>query len=559
MEPIKNVLKIKTAKHEYLYGYENAWDKEKKRSYSKHRFSIGRFVNGKVELGRKFLAEHPEYKGINFKFEKHQLIPIDSAPSLTVHEVQAVLSRANPLNAGASYVLNELAIQSGLRKDLKTVFPHSWQQILSLAMFFVIYPDQTLANYDVTATHCNFPGEPLASQRISELLASISFDQRQQYMKLRLASSTQANGSNYWAFDTTSISSFSETLNKAAFGHNKEDPDMAMLKIALLIDECSGEPLYYKVLDGSVSDVTLLRNLFVDLAKLDADKINLVLDRGFCSEKNFQMMFRNNVGFVAGLRSDLKIAQQAVDEYSSQLLLALPQKHSTEIDCYYVTKQIEWYSSSHTHGKEYSPFYIHIYYDLHKEASEKCNMTALVESFQLRLKKGSVPNSPYFREFFKLKGTAKKEDPPAKRYEFDTVAWAKFVKSCGFFVLGSNEISSAPEALNIYRQKDVVEKAFNNYKDKCGGRRMRCQETSLDGKVFIIYLSLCLRLMLQRRLEKAKRNPMDTPRIIQELNNILLFRHDVEGVVRHYWQEWPKRYQDLLNELGVKIPAPLVL
>lgn len=186
-------------------------------------------------------------------------------------------------------------------------------------------------------------------------------------------------------------------------------------------------------------------------------------------------------------------------------------------------------------------------------------MPALVESFQLRLKKGSVPNSPYFREFFKLKDTAKKEDPPAKRYEFDPVAWAKFVKSCGFFVLGSNEISSAPEALNIYRQKDVVEKAFNNYKDKCGGRRMRCQETSLDGKVFIIYLSLCLRLMLQRRLEKAKRNPMDTPRIIQELNNILLFRHEVEGVVRHYWQEWPKRYQDLLDELGVQIPAPLVL
>ncbi len=35
-------------------------------------------------------------------------------------------------------------------------------------------------------------------------------------------------------------------------------------------------------------------------------------------------MFRNNIGFVAGLRSNLKIAQQAVDEYSSQLLLAQP-------------------------------------------------------------------------------------------------------------------------------------------------------------------------------------------------------------------------------------------
>ena len=47
---------------------------------------------------------------------------------------------------------------------------------------------------------------------------------------------------------------------------------------------------------------------------------------------------------------------------------------------------------------------------------------------------------------------------------------------------------------------------------------MRCQETSLDGKVFIIYLSLCLRLILQRRLEQAKKNPWDMSRIIDELS-----------------------------------------
>ena len=107
-------------------------------------------------------------------------------------------------------MLKELAIQSGLMRDLKAIFPHNWAEILSLAMFFVIYPDQNLANYDVTAAHCDFPSPPLSSQRISELLASITFKQREQYMKLRLACSTKANSSNYLAFDTTSISSFSQ-------------------------------------------------------------------------------------------------------------------------------------------------------------------------------------------------------------------------------------------------------------------------------------------------------------------------------------------------------------
>ena len=119
--------------------------------------------------------------------------------------------------------------------------------------------------------------------------------------------------------------------------------------------------------------------------------------------------------------------------------------------------------------------------------------------------KGNVPNSPVFKEFFKLKPSAKNKTRQLKKYQFDVNSWDKFTKSFRFFVLGFNEISFAPEALHIYKQKDVVEKAFNNYKDKCGGRRMRCQETSLDGKVFIIYLSLCLRLILQRRLEQAKK------------------------------------------------------
>ena len=182
---------------------------------------------------------------------------------------------------------------------------------------------------------------------------------------------------------------------------------MTMLKIALLIDEITGEPLYYKVLDGSIADATLLQNLFAELSKFDAEQIYLVLDRGFCSENNFQMMFRNNIGFVAGLKSNLKFAQQTLQEFVPQLMLALSQQHSPEIDCYCATKKIEWYSSSRASGKEYSPFYIHVCYDLQREISEKTHMPSLVGSFHSRLKKGNVPNSPVFKEFFKLKPSAK--------------------------------------------------------------------------------------------------------------------------------------------------------
>ena len=162
-------------------------------------------------------------------------------------------------------------------------------------------------------------------------------------------------------------------------------------------------PLYYKVLDGSIADVTLLQNLFAELSKFDAEQIYLVLDRGFCSENNFQMMFRDNIGFVAGLKSNLKFAQQALQEFVPQLMLALSQQHSPEIDCYCATKKIEWYSSSRAFGKRiFALLHTRLLRPAKEKSAKKIHMTSLVESFHSRLKKGNVPNSPVLKSSLNL-------------------------------------------------------------------------------------------------------------------------------------------------------------
>lgn len=92
----------------------------------------------------------------------------------------------------------------------------------------------------------------------------------------------------------------------------------------------------------------------------------------------------------------------------------------------------------------------------------------------------------------------------------------------------------APEAFNIYRQKDTVEKAFNNYKDKCGGRRIRCRECTLEGKNFITYLSLSLRFMLERRLERAGSDLLNTLRVLERLNSLVLYRHETDDKPKLY-------------------------
>ena len=47
MDSIRNIIKVRVNNQDYLYQYENAWDKEKQRSYSKHRTTVGKLVNEK--------------------------------------------------------------------------------------------------------------------------------------------------------------------------------------------------------------------------------------------------------------------------------------------------------------------------------------------------------------------------------------------------------------------------------------------------------------------------------------------------------------------------------
>ena len=550
---IEHVIKVNIKGKDYLYQFQNAWDPVKQRSYSKHRITLGRLIDGKVELGRKFLRDNPQYKDVELTFTDNKLCPV-GIEEVSLPVAQIVLNRSEALNAGASYVLEQIAKQSGITKALKVVFPEHWKELLSLAIFLVIHPDATVSNYDVIAQNSLYPTAAIPSQRISEIFESIDYQPSvEQYLKLRLASNKALDKNSYWAFDTTSVSSFSQTIHKVTYGHNKEDPDMAMLKLALLIDEKTAEPLYYKVLDGSIADVVLLKNLFIQLAKLDAEDVNLVLDRGFCSEHNLQIMFRNHVGFVCGLRSELKIVEQTFKEVAGSLRLCLPAAFKNSVNCFCATREIQWYSNTRKYGAEQDKLFIHIYYSKEREADYVMNMTQLVESFKLRLKNGKVPNSPYFRQFFK-RG---KDDDGKVKYDFNVPAWAQFCQSCGFFFLGSDRISLPDEALNIYRQKDTVEKAFNNYKDRCGGRRLRCLQRALDGKVFVTYLALSLRLMLHKRMQDANIDPEQAPRLISELNALTVYKFAPEGQVTYLWHEIPKRYKELMQKLKIKIPAPI--
>ena len=75
----------------------------------------------------------------------------------------------------------------------------------------------------------------------------------------------------------------------------------------------------------------------------------------------------------------------------------------------------------------------------------------------------------------------------------------------GYFVFLSNEKMDAMTALYLYRNKDLIEKAFGNIKDRLNLRRLLVSsEKSLDGKLFVSFVALIYLSYLKKQMQEAE-------------------------------------------------------
>ena len=69
----------------------------------------------------------------------------------------------------------------------------------------------------------------------------------------------------------------------------------------------------------------------------------------------------------------------------------------------------------------------------------------------------------------------------------------------------SNFIKDSVEALTVYREKDSVEKSFDDLKNQLDMKRLRVHsEQAMNGRIFLQFLSLILTVWIRRKLSEAK-------------------------------------------------------
>jgi len=458
----------------YVYESHSYWDKDKQQSRAKRK------CIGKVDP------------------KTNQIIPTQKREKKTDDFLASSTSRSF---YGATYLFDSIGKKLGITDDLKRCFPDTYKKLLSVAYYLILEDRNPLSRFPRwSATHKHPHGADVKSQRSSELFGSIDERSKEHFLSLQ---GKRRIEKEYWAYDITSISSYSKCLKQVKYGFNKGHEPLPQINLALLFGEQSNIPFYYRKLAGNIADVKTVKNLLADIAFLGYKKVKLVMDKGFYSEDNINHLYKNRLKFLISTKVSLNFVKAELDKMRSSICNWT--NYNQEHDLYTGSMTMFW------DYKQYRPnkgdivkkrrrMYLHVYLNTERAVDEEKRLAKLLLALQEELESGRLnPNhEKRYAKYFDIKSTpVRGTKVTVKQDVIDEVK-----KNYGYFVLLSNEVKDPIKALELYRNKDLVEKAFGNLKDRLNfNRTCVSSDKNLDGKLFVEFLALIYLSYIKKQMQ----------------------------------------------------------
>jgi len=520
----------------YVYESEGYWDKEKQQSRSRRK-CIGKLDpdTGKLILSKKYLVEK-------------ELEALKKRPPGPVPTVES-----NRLFHGATYMFDAIGKRLGVTHDLRQCFPDTYDKILSVAYYLIMEDRNSLSRFPKWGrTHVHPYGKELPSQRSSDLFSSIGEHAKQQFFQ---AQSSRRLETEYLAYDTTSISSHSKLMKQVKWGKNKDYDPLPQINLALVYGQESRLPVYYRKLPGNISDVMTLQKTLADIDFLKLDKVSLVMDRGFYSEVNVNALYQKHYKFLMATRIGLSFVQKYLNP--AREIMQSRSSYSSKDKLNYLSQTIPWqYSEAKKRSGEVvtseKRLYLHLFHNDQREADDKIEFNILLDQLEedLLSDQRKPSRESLYAKYYEVKKTPKRGIQLTPKQE----AIDEARKNYGYFALISNGIKDPIEALQIYRSKDVIEKAFGNLKERLNMRRTSVSsEQNLDGKLFVqfvalIYLAYIDKVMRDNNLYKD----YTLQGLLDELDVIERFEQPGK---KHHIGEMTKKQLAIYQLFGIDPPS----
>ena len=553
----------------YIRAYRNQWDSVKKRSFVESKVQVGRLLDdGSIRLSKNFVDKFPQYAHQTVFWGDHELISEENFSEAFVQKPEStdISWSCDTVRIGVSYAAWQFGQQTA--------------RILFALSVYKLDGGGAMMTFEDWLPQVWLPEvQSLDGRRISEMLSSITQPQLERYYKLRYDRACKHSDSAVTlSFDSTSISTYSNTINAAAWGHAKQNPELRQVNYMTVCDHATGDVVFACSYDGSINDQTILPEIYLRMkfAGLDLTNNILVTDRGFQSIYNTQTAINLNLKYIqflslkeGAVKAHLQRHKQALcdsiahkDPVLGISAIAVPDewKENTDRD---VLKALELKNEGAAKIRQIESETLK---SIEKAAQKGEAAVKRVKSSAAELvRKQEEQNSKLIDPVqwkkikrFLYENRRAKDDEPVWSIKFDELKEAVEVKGCQ--AIRSNAESNPFVALKLYRQRHIIEQGFNQLKNEVGGSRFEATEAAYRGKLFVYTLAQALRMsMLSKAREVHAVHPdLKMPeesmrKLITQLQCMQAYKHRttnafVLGTVA-------KRHRDLLALLGItKLP-----
>jgi transposase len=341
----------------------------------------------------------------------------------------------------------------------------------------------------------------------SKMFASIGYEERQSFFEEWIKKRSE---DEYIAYDVTSISTYSQSIDIAEWGYNRDKERIPQINLGMYYGINSRLPVYYTTYSGSINDKNYLPFMLANTQQLGIERVRFVLDRGFVTTDNLSYMHKNGYFYVTSLPSSRTEAIKLIDAYKDSVRRAV--NRINEYELYGIPLDFTMNGLS---------MKAHLYFDPAKQALDELELYAHLERLEAELKKLEKAKriGKKYTDFF----TIVQEKAKTIMFTKNNEKIDEKLGRAGLFILLSNDPDmSSSEVLKLYRERDTIEKNFEQLKNQLDFKRLHTHlNKTTDGKVFVGFLALILRSYFMKKIKTDKETKnLTLEKVLRELRKI---------------------------------------
>lgn len=440
----------------------------------------------------------------------------DPSAIKAVPEVNQVI--ASRKRIGMMSIIDHIGKTSGIddalyaSTDLGTA-----QKIISLARYLLATDGQSLPGISTWQYNHPLPyREGISEELYHRLFKETGLDEnlQQSFFKRRCEMLNTGAGI---AYDSSTISTYSENQLEARYGFNKAGDGLKIVKYLALYSLENRQPIAFTKQPGDLPDVVTIGNALNQLLALGVSRAEIITDNGYYSEKNLSELFQAKFDFITLARTSLKWVQAEIGAHLKdldRLSSVCPFDASTHGITVMLMRdfvKVRKYGNKTgaVQGAEETfsrRVYLHIFFNATRKVDEDLCFDRDLLSLKKTLEDGTSVDELNDSARMKVKKYLTVRTWGKKTaISFNEKACDQAKKYHGYFTLVSNSEKNTFEALSKYRKREHIEDYFRSAKQHADSMRIRVWDAdTLRGRMFVQFIALCYYEYLSEAVRQMK-------------------------------------------------------